>query len=521
MIGIVKQNKQSEALNLVSMALIRSTSRNLVSIIDEKNIGQKYISVYVLIDPSDTLLSSLLSVENIKIVIFGKLPKSFIDTRFQCQIDRELPINWERSSPTESYHFSESDGYVEYTPMAEHLFNFAINRPLERFDFTDEWNNLGYGRIRHDGSIWSISHMITLLPQYQLANINVGEDTVASYSGLFDERNISICWFNRSVGPLDSPEWHLIEKFISSYRSDNLPSIPVLLEVPQGYDAAITMRLDCDEDIESCRHLWNVYREIEVPFSIAIHTTNLADAKHHSIVKEMHNKGVSILSHTATHAPNWGGSYDSAMFEAVESCEKIKLLINENVKYAVSPFHQAPPYALKALSDAGYKGCVGGIIRNDPEFLMHSGGNLDGLSQSFIGHSQQVMLHGDCVLSSNDPLSIYKESFKLSKDTFTIFGYLDHPFSDRYSYGWETEKQRALVHLELIKYIRSSTDNVLFLSENDALDFIYDKSFIRVDIVDQQLTLSYYNGYVPTLSYVPKVLYKNNIIDNLEICIIR
>src|SRR5690606_27172436 len=113
------------------------------------------------------------------------------------------------------------------------------------------------------------------------------------------------------------------------------------------------------------------------------------------------------------------------------------------VPYAVSPFHQSPQYALEALCDVGYSGCIGGIIRNDPEFLLARGGELAGFPVGFIGHSQQCMLHGDCLLEAGDPLAIYKMAFDQALETRSLFGYLDHPFSERYQYGWVDEESRA------------------------------------------------------------------------------
>lgn len=517
MIAIVQQKLNNKALDLIFMALVRSVSRNQVSFLNETDIGQQGIDIYVLVNPSESVLNKTLSLGNIKVIIFGRLPESFISERNISHLESDnFTSDCTRSPLAETYSYSESKGYVEYTNLASTLFDFSMKRALERFDFTDEWNNLGYGRIRFDDSIWSISDLLVLPSENSLSDIKVHDTVVATYAGIFDDKNVSICWFNREVGPVDSPDWHLVEKFIASHRSEHLPCAPVLLEVPQGYDSAVTMRLDCDEDIESCRTLWDAYKHMDIPFSIAIHTTNLADAKHHSIVKEMHKNDVAILSHTATHAPNWGGSYESALFEARESAAKIKELINEDVKYAVSPFHQAPEYALRALSDSGYRGCIGGIIRNDPEFLIHCGGNVDGQTGAFIGHSQQVMLHGDCILKEGDPLRVYKDSFKLSQNTFTLFGYLDHPFSERYSYGWGSEEQRLSVHRELITYIKSESENVLFLSENDALDFIYDKSFLNADILNGNVVLAYEEDYISLLSYLPKILYKNKIFDNIK-----
>src|SRR5690606_34287330 len=104
--------------------------------------------------------------------------------------------------------------------------------------------------------------------------------------------------------------------------------------------------------------------------SLAIHTSNLDTSQHDAFLQSFHGNGGTLLSHTATHAPNWGGSYEAAYREGRESRQKIAAVIWEYVPYAVSPFHQSPQYALEALCDVGYSGCIGGIIRNDPEFLL-------------------------------------------------------------------------------------------------------------------------------------------------------
>lgn len=150
------------------------------------------------------------------------------------------------------------------------------------------------------------------------------------------------------------------------------------------------------------------------------------------------------------------------------------------MRYAVSPFHQSPGYALHALADIGYQGCIGGIIRNDPEFVLARGGELAGLPAGFIGHSQQCMLHGECMLAEGDPLAIFKQAFDLARDTGTLFGYLDHPFSERYAYGWQDERSRIDAHRALVAYIRQSSDKPLFMNEDIAMDFVRAKSLTQV-----------------------------------------
>ena len=150
-------------------------------------------------------------------------------------------------------------------------------------------------------------------------------------------------------------------------------------------------------------------------------------------------------------------------------------------EYAVSPFHQTPPYALHALADAGYCGCIGGLIRNDPEFVMARGGELAGMPRGFVGHSQQCMLHGDCMLNNRDPLAIYKEAFEQAKSGHIFFGYLDHPISQRYAYGWENEERRVTIHKEFIHHILRSGD-VLSCSQDDAMDFLRFKAAVTVTL---------------------------------------
>jgi hypothetical protein len=267
------------------------------------------------------------------------------------------------------------------------------------------------------------------------------------------------------------------------------------------------MRLDCDEDVESARPLRDAYHAMGVQFSLAVHTTNLDDSRHHPILCEMAEAGESILSHTATHAPNWGGSYEAALQEARESASRLQAVTGQSVRYAVSPFHQSPPYALAALADAGYCGCIGGIIRNDPEFLISRGGDLAGLPSGFIGHSQQHMLHGDCMLADGDPLAVFKQAFDRARETYSLFGYLDHPFSERYQYGWADESSRISAHQDLIEHIRTKAPGTLFLSENDAMDFLLAKSEWQVIErngnfeLNPPTSLSVINGLVPTIEY--------------------
>ncbi|WP_117235677.1 polysaccharide deacetylase [Vibrio maerlii] len=513
MIGIL--NSKLEAFKYVFGAFKRSFSDSQILELESlEDLEFKKVSALVLISPTEQQLGSAIAISCIKkLVILGTIPISYSDV-FQFHLGDWPQGEWGKAPSADTYKFSESREIVEYTENSKRRFGCTYDRPLERFDFMDEWNNLGYGAIKTTNDIWSLSFPAIFDQKNVLSNINKDGELICSYSSFIELEDKFCLWFNREVGPVDSYEWQIIEYYLSSIPVDGGNCYPVLLEVPTGFDCAITMRLDCDEDIESSRYLWNAYREESIPFSLAIHTKNLSDERHFPIMRELDLAGEAILSHTATHAPNWGGSYESALSEAKISADLIESVINKRVVYAVSPFHHTPIYALKALNDAGYKGCIGGIIKNDPEFLTFNGGNLADLPDSFIGHSQQVMLHGDCILDDGgDSIRIYKKSFDISKKTNTIFGYLDHPFSDRYQYGWESEKQRKDVHFELIDYIRSNSNTPCFMNEVDAMNFLQDKEKLYPIIANGVPTLALKKGYIRQSLFIPKVMYKGVVFD--------
>jgi hypothetical protein len=485
MIGLLPGRLDREAAPLLLAALRRSLSRTAARQISREEISAPILAA---IEPDETqtrLLLEHLTKRPGKLLLFGRLPASLCrhlglrETHWPA-----APAQWSRSPAAPPHNTAQSAAAIRYTLQAAPFSAAHWQRPLERFDFADEWNNLGYGAIRADASanastdaaIWSLAMPALASPENTLAELVIDGQSIAAYATLFDRDTSALLWFNRPVGPIDSFEWQLVERFLSSWRHGDLPCQPVLQEIPWGCEAAVTMRLDCDEDVDSAHALRAAYREMNVPFSLAVHTANLDDARHHAILKEMAQSGESILSHTATHAPDWGGSYQSALSEAKTSAERLEAISGQRPRYAVSPFHQTPPYALEALMDAGYDGCIGGIIRNDPEFLLARGGVPAGLPWGFIGHSQQCMLHGDCLLDADDPIAIFKTAFAQAKETRTLFGYLDHPFSARYQYGWPGEDARISAHRDFIAHIRASAPKTLFLSENDALDFLRFKS---------------------------------------------
>ncbi|CAB3718819.1 hypothetical protein LMG24238_04701 [Paraburkholderia sediminicola] len=486
MIGILFSDAATQAGRYVLAAVQRSVSATQAQSISRSTLRSVAPDVVVAVDAPDGWSADLIAwliARPRKLVVFGRMPVALADyLRYHStDVPAEL-ASASRSASAPAGEARESAAVVRYSELAQTLGGQPWHRPFERFDFTDEWNNLGYGAIRSDGSIWAVAQAAQVPAEAELAAVVVDGERQFSYAALWDTGASSVLWFNRPVGPCDSFEWRMVENFLSGYRSDTLPCQPVLSELPWGYDAAITSRLDCDEDVESARPLWETYQRLGVPFSLAVHTQNLNRAENHGILRELlaDRQQGAVLSHTATHAPNWGGSYESAQAEGAHSASLLEAVTGVPVRYAVSPFHQSPPYAMRGLADAGYEGCIGGIIRNDPEFLTARGGALAGLPAGFIGHSQQCMLHGECMLNEGDKLAVFKQAFDYAYATNTLFGYLDHPFSERYAYGWPDEALRIDAHEKFIAYIRNKAQKPLFMHEDAALDFLKFRSLTQV-----------------------------------------
>src|SRR5262249_26887143 len=156
----------------------------------------------------------------------------------------------------------------------------------------------------------------------------------------------------------------------SDYRAGELICWPSLSELPDGYRGAVTMRLDCDEAVASARPLLELYKEAGAPFSLAVVTGLPMGEADLRLLRDVADRG-AIVSHSVHHWPDWGGSYATARTEALTSRSWLEENIPRSrpVRFAVSPFHQNSVTVSQALADAGYEAFVGGIIRNDPEFL--------------------------------------------------------------------------------------------------------------------------------------------------------
>lgn len=519
---LVCGSNTSELLqSVVYDALVRSFGSMGVELVSvaywrrQLNLGDPLL--VVLVDPNEewqSLIVSTLDIYGSKLMVFGNLSTnlaSFLDISLSSFTD--VQAKRFDCAPAQANHVSDSDAVVKYCEQKQSSFKVdlsALSRSCTHYDFMAEWNNLGYGAIKADRSIWAVASCAQAPVEAELAHVSAAGEKICSYAVLQDVGSSSLFWFNRQVGPVDSHEWCLVEQYFSHYAHEqNSLCLPFLSEIPMGFESCVTMRLDCDEEVLSSRELFNIYKQHEVPFSLALHTSVLPGGEHDDYVRSVVSSGGSILSHSVSHPVNWGGSYTAALKEALESRQQIIDRFPEiDVKYAVSPFHQNPDYAIRAISDAGYSGCITGIVCNDPEYLIARGGRVPRGNDGFVVHAQQCMLHGECINVEGDPIHSYKTAFDTAKVAGGVFGYLDHPFSSRYQYGWESEGSRGEVHSDFINYIKSS-GSVLFLSQQESMNWMLLKNSTQITslgggkfLVDFDKSLV--ERYEPTVEYKGK-----------------
>ena len=459
-------------------------------------------SIAILIEPKEKWFIKNQSNNCSKYVILGKLDQYFMDIMETSKIESSY------SDKIVNYKFaklSQSKIYFQKTKPFAVLFKNLLFKKQHccRFDFTNEWNNLGYGRIVFDNSPFALADYYTKTPN-SLANIkSIKDNLISEFVSIRNFKNCSILWINRKVGLVDSAGWSLLENYISDYREEDLPTLPYLKETANDWDAIITMRLDCDQDIYSAKKLCNLYFDLNVPISLAITTNAYIRQRDLNLIRTIQNNNGSILSHSLNHYSNWGGSYTHALLEAKGSIFWFNRELNLNCEYAVSPFHQNPLYAIKALKDSGYKGFVGGIIHNDPEYLIYRSGEVP-FVKDIVSLSQQCMLHGDCYHAYNNSISPYINNFLMKMKMNSIFGYLDHPFSNEYQYGWLSEDERLNAHFKLLTTLKKW--NIKFFSLCDAMKYVYERSKTNIIEDNGRYILSNRNelGYSYNLSKIKK-----------------
>lgn len=442
----------------------------------------------VLINPGDdrcALVGRLLSSGG-KVLLSGRLGPRLAE-QIGLDVDGRCAMREVMAAPrvNAAVHHNESPAAVIYDDRHELSRRSPLPvRPLCRFDFANEWNNFSFGRIQAAGGPWSIAVSAEAAGAYPIAWACEQRGGRASvYAGLFETENGAALWFNRPVGPADSLEWTIVEAFFGDYRADDLPCFPYLSEIPADYGSAATMRIDCDEAVGSARPLFELYRDHGLPFSLAVATGLPMDAVDWKLARDVIAAGGTVASHSADHLPNWGGDIESAYRQGLGSKRWLEQHLPQAapVRYAVSPFHQTPAFAVRALSKAGYRGVVGGSIACWPEAVLGRAGQFPFVTRRFVALTSQCMLHGDCVRRYGNSIDSYRQCFEQHFAAGSVFGYLDHPFSARYQYGWDSEAQRIDAHNTLIGFIQSHPP-VWWAGTTQVLSFLYRRNCCRLAV---------------------------------------
>jgi hypothetical protein len=483
-VSVVAAQADRYAREIVATALVRSFTLAQVATCDVAPTERGYCPVWINPpDESAVALTGILQAGG-KAIVLGRLGPAVADALgLQWKGQGEWPPEWETCRVDAAINHDESPAAIQYADThALARLAPAATRPLCRFDFADEWNNLGFGRIRLDGSAWSVQSAVAIGDATLLARLVVPSGAEYAYAALRDTAGGSVLWFNRPVGPVDSLEWRIVESFLADHRADDLPCWPCLDEIPAGYAAAVCARLDCDEAIASSAALFELYQDHGLPLSLALLTGQAIEKADIDLLRRLLAAGGSVVSHSVRHEPNWGGSHQRACQEAVESRRWFDEHLPEAtpVRYAVSPFHQNPTYAVQALADTGYLGFAGGIIANDPEYLLGRAGRVPFVSRPLVSLSTQCMLHGDCYARGGNSIEVYRQSFDQHLAAGATFGYLDHPFSPRYQYGWTDEVTRLAAHGELIEHIGERPE-IWWASLSEVLDFLRHRDAARIE----------------------------------------
>ena len=470
----------------------------LINTIEKKFFENSIIFVSNLKETQEKKIFELSQKINFKVIYLGSFSNFFLE-KFSFQ---KLKLLNKDKKKIYFNNLEKKEKYESFIKINYKKGKFYPNhneRYLLRYDFEDEWNNYGYGKITGKNDIWSVKSLIFCKNKKQnIGTIKINNKLI-TFVSLHQLNKCCILFINRDVGIFDGFDVTIIEKFISSYKN-NLPNFPIVSEIPSSYSGLVTMRLDCDENIKSAKKINQLYNHFKVPFSLAILTSILTKADK-NFLKSIIKKNGAILSHSHDHLVNFGHNHETCLLQINTSIKKLKEL-DLNTEFVVAPFHHTPHFTYNVLHDLKIKGLIGGINKNYPKDISFRSGFYSKEIKVLL-NNQQCMMHGD-IHPLSDKIDNYKKSFLISYKNKRAFGYLDHPFSQRYSYGWKNEKLRLNAHRKFLKFIKKKS-NIIFLNQNDFMNFLYTKSQINIT-----MDTSHFNIKMKKFkNYFFSIIYKN------------
>ena len=498
---------KNTTLSLIFAAFCRSFGQSQINF--SSKCDQNTNSINVLLGCDSQLCNAnfnyLIKGHRNKIILNGKLSKNIKNTLDISE--NQIDVLDKDLKPANHIKPCLSNSTVKYNKNISHLKSFISTlsqRPTSRYDFELEWNSHCYGEITTKAELLNVSHKCSLKEDDYLAYIEGADNFKTPLIAQFKINTNLVIWINRNLGLIDLPEWKIIENFIANAYFNEYPCIPYISEFAKTDAGLMTMRLDCDEDIESSRKIFELYKQNNFPISLAITTNQLEGKEISPLPKDVKDNGGTILNHSHTHPINWGGDKSRIKNEIEISTKLIKNIYGIRTEYAVSPFHHLTWDALDVLNEMDYKGVVSGISSSHHEFLYMRGGfinkNLD-----ILLHSQQCMIHGDCITKKRS-LTDYLVAFDLFSKLGFSMGFLDHPISQRYDYGWGSLERQVETHKEIINHLIKREIKLVNQEEIfkrlEAKENIQVKQFEEESI--QRLVINNTSEYILSVSYADK-----------------
>ena len=221
-------NDNSYLSEIIHKALIRSFTPGQVVKIRHDEFSESDASFYFLVNPedySDAAEKILKSPAKKKLLVCGRISDS-IARRLGLKNtgNKKLVRDIDSCPPAPVYSFSQSPGLIRYRnhPLTDLLY--LKERPLCRYDFAEEWNNMGYGRIGTDDSVWSISQVTakTSSPDI-LASVMEKDKSICPFITIKDDKDYSMLWINREAALVDSCEWIIAETIFLIIPAGGIP----------------------------------------------------------------------------------------------------------------------------------------------------------------------------------------------------------------------------------------------------------------------------------------------------------
>ncbi len=445
-------------------------------------------SIYIFLNPTtadcEDYICSLSHLNNVKIIIYGAIRDSlftFLDSRKLNGMNFHL-----ESRNTLDDHIGD---YIFATDYCHTIFpNYPLThrRASSNYDFDSEWNNRRHANFLYKDTALMPPHSHEYMDSLILG-IATPDLDVKNLVNYFQFTDSSLLLINRLSGLSDLPETYILEEYLSNYSFGSFtsyPVVPILSESSSANgDKLISMRFDCDEDIDSAYPVFNVYSSLKIPVSLAITSYLLEDTKNKPTLPfRVIDTGGSLLSHSHSHRPAWGGSYEESILELTRSRELIYENYGYIVEYAVSPFHDMPNFIVPALEKCQYKGVVGGISSKYVNYLSLTAGQISYKSKIAFSN-QQCMLHGKTHLLKNGS---WEKSLSYFLDYSILIGksagYLDHPISNRYSYDWDNTNNQTELHSKVIEFLLAR--DVKFISQSDLFTRIIAKQNVNLRLTN-------------------------------------